>query len=216
MEGEGEVQDQQLVNEDIMQLKRVWQNEKVAPELLPYEFELVKRVQEQLDMQKANLEAEDDDDEPGAQLDRDLRRPLCQMEIERIRFMLTSYLRTRLRKLERFPFQIARSEELIDRLSEAEQAFLEGYVQLVEAAFTTPFLGKLPEKLARLVDKEVDMIPEANLDSHVLFRALEPLGAFPLSENEEDEPVLLEEEDVVVSRYRPISGLLKEGRVELL
>jgi len=47
-----------------------------------------------------------------------------QMEIDRVKYLLASYLRTRLRKLERFAFHVLRDKSCYDRLSPAEFKFV--------------------------------------------------------------------------------------------
>ncbi|PIO06886.1 hypothetical protein AB205_0059970, partial [Aquarana catesbeiana] len=70
-----------------------WLNEKFAPELLESKSEIVECVMEQLNHMEQNLQRA---------RQGDLKISFHHMEIERIRFMLSSYLRSRLLKVLHF------------------------------------------------------------------------------------------------------------------
>uniref|UniRef100_A0A8C8SQH2 GINS complex subunit 4 n=1 Tax=Pelusios castaneus TaxID=367368 RepID=A0A8C8SQH2_9SAUR len=73
----------------IRSLEQAWLNEKFAPELLETKSEIVECVMEQLAHMESNLKRA----KPG-----DLKVSIHHMEIERIRYVLSSYLRCRLVK----------------------------------------------------------------------------------------------------------------------
>jgi len=77
---------------DVEILKRVWRNEKAAPDILPYEAHLIERVHEQI------LLMEDNTAEISKTVD-DLMLSIYQMDISRTTFLLKAYLRTRLGKM---------------------------------------------------------------------------------------------------------------------
>ncbi|KAM9252440.1 LOW QUALITY PROTEIN: DNA replication complex GINS protein SLD5 [Cariama cristata] len=76
----------------IRSLEQAWLNEKFAPELLESKPEIIECVVEQLDHMEANLKLKEGD----------LKVSIHHMEIERIRYVLSSYLRCRLVKIEKF------------------------------------------------------------------------------------------------------------------
>ncbi|KAI2549784.1 GINS complex subunit 4 [Homo sapiens] len=78
----------------IERLEQAWMNEKFAPELLESKPEIVECVMEQLEHMEENLRRAKRED---------LKVSIHQMEMERIRYVLSSYLRCRLMK---FPNQI--------------------------------------------------------------------------------------------------------------
>uniref|UniRef100_A0A2K5NQ47 GINS complex subunit 4 n=1 Tax=Cercocebus atys TaxID=9531 RepID=A0A2K5NQ47_CERAT len=78
----------------IERLEQAWMNEKFAPELLESKPEIVECVVEQLEHMEENLRRAKRED---------LKVSIHQMEMERIRYVLSSYLRCRLMK---FPNQI--------------------------------------------------------------------------------------------------------------
>lgn len=74
----------------IERLEQAWMNEKFAPELLESKSEIVECVMEQLEHMEENLRRA----KKG-----DLKVSVHRMEMERIRYVLSSYLRCRLMKL---------------------------------------------------------------------------------------------------------------------
>ncbi|XP_048369197.1 DNA replication complex GINS protein SLD5 [Sphaerodactylus townsendi] len=77
----------------IRSLEQAWMNEKFAPELLESKSEIVECVVEQLEHMEENLKRA-----KGG----DLKVGIHRMEVERIRYILSSYLRCRLRKIEKY------------------------------------------------------------------------------------------------------------------
>jgi hypothetical protein len=82
-------------NPSIQDIIRAWCNEKSAPELLPFKAELVQGLQGDIAQQQQEL-----DTPGGGSVPRDaFTQGLYQLDIDRIKFVLASYLRTRLGKV---------------------------------------------------------------------------------------------------------------------
>ncbi|KAF3594699.1 hypothetical protein DY000_02025682 [Brassica cretica] len=78
---------------DVELLKRAWRNEKAAPEILPYEGDLVERAKGQIELVEENIDAYVENGiDP-------LVVSLYQMDLDRTQFLLRSYLRVRLLKV---------------------------------------------------------------------------------------------------------------------
>ena len=75
---------------------------------------------------------------------------LYQMEIDRVKYLLASYLRTRLRKIEKFVFHILGSEEEFSKLSSNEVAFASKYMEAVERHLKESCLDQIPDKFRGL------------------------------------------------------------------
>ncbi|GLD66801.1 DNA replication complex GINS protein SLD5, partial [Lates japonicus] len=73
----------------IAKLEEAWLNEKFSPELQENRSEVVECVMEQLTHMEANLQRVKKGDSKAS---------IHRMEIDRIRFVLSSYLRSRLQK----------------------------------------------------------------------------------------------------------------------
>lgn len=94
-------------------LKTWWQQERQSPELLPYNEELlqglIRSVEERLEMENAELSSN-----PNLQA---LFASLVRMDTERVQYVVTDLLRTRLEKIEKHPLYMRR---MADRMSVAE------------------------------------------------------------------------------------------------
>ena len=94
-------------------------NEKMAPELLPFQHRLVESVKKLILRQEKKIR-----DQAASERDADDRFYLniIKMELERIKFIFKSYLRTRLLKIEKSYLYIVEKDQS-DLLSEAEQEY---------------------------------------------------------------------------------------------
>uniref|UniRef100_A0A453G6V7 GINS subunit domain-containing protein n=1 Tax=Aegilops tauschii subsp. strangulata TaxID=200361 RepID=A0A453G6V7_AEGTS len=123
---------------DVELLKRAWRNEKAAPEILHFDSALVSRAREQIQLLEETL---DDFTDNGVD---DLVVSLYQMDLDRTLFLLRSYLRLRLQKIEKYMFHIANSEDLLSRLSQQEQRFAKSCKEIMEKHLEQSVLSKLP------------------------------------------------------------------------
>lgn len=80
---------------DVAVLTQRWIAERAAPELLPFETELLARLGDRIRQQIAQLEVHTGNLEPAA----NLRLVLVQTELERVKFLVRTYLRVRLHKV---------------------------------------------------------------------------------------------------------------------
>ncbi|KAK3140756.1 hypothetical protein QOZ80_5AG0405380 [Eleusine coracana subsp. coracana] len=201
---------------DVELLKRAWRNEKAAPEVLRFDKDLVDRVREQIQLLEETL-----DDFADSGVD-DLVVSLYQMDLDRTLFLLRSYLRLRLQKIEKYTMHISRSQDLKDRLSEQEQKFAKSCGEIMEKHLKQSVLSKLPygygdEFVTKqsLSSTEDDMIPEPQLDTFVFCKTKSDVGAFQLDDIGE-EVVDLVADDLYVLRYKSIKGLVEGGRIDLI
>ncbi|KAM5170935.1 DNA replication complex GINS protein SLD5 isoform 2-T3 [Mantella aurantiaca] len=164
----------------INKLEEAWLNEKFAPELLESKSEIVECVMEQLNHMEQNLQRA---------RQGDLKISFHHMEIERIRFMLSSYLRSRLLKIEKFfPHVLekekARGEGEASHFSPEEFAFAKEYMASTEALLKNVALRHMPPNLQTL--DLLKCVPKPNLDSFVFLRVKEEQQSI-LVEPETDE-----------------------------
>nr|XP_044987268.1 DNA replication complex GINS protein SLD5 isoform X3 [Jaculus jaculus] len=135
----------------IGRLEQAWMNEKFAPELLESKSEIVECVMEQLEhmfffQQEENLRRAKRED---------LKVSIHRMEMERIRYVLSSYLRCRLMKIEKFfPHVLekekARPAEEPSCLSPEEFAFAREYMAHTETHLKNVALKHMPPNLQKL------------------------------------------------------------------
>jgi GINS complex subunit 4 len=179
-------------------------NEKHSPDILPYQGEMVELMLGQLSHMEENLEAIDKND---------FRRITHRMELERIRFAVTSYLRCRLHKIEDFTQHILTEERSRSndqkRLSGAEMKFAEDYFDSIEKHFQQLTLRHIPPNQ----DDTSKRIIRPNLMSNVFIKVLKPCGVVV---NTNDEEVDLSENSQHMLPYQLISDLVVKGDVQLV
>ncbi|KAG4400198.1 hypothetical protein GLYMA_07G011200v4 [Glycine max] len=168
-----------IATTDAELLKRAWRNEKAAPEILRYESDLVSRVKK-----------EETVEEKSSGGTNPLSVSLYQMDLDRTLFLLRSYLRIRIQKIEKFVFHIQKTEELWNRLSKDEKDFAKACENDLKQHLDESVLLKLPKDYKSVLrqssmSEEDDMVPEPQLDTFVLCRSKEYLTGIQL----EDGPV---------------------------
>ena len=212
---------------DVAKLKRAWMNEKCAPEILQFQADLVARVTEQVEHQEATVSsaraaAAAAGGAASGGLD-DLTAHIMHAELNRVRFMLRSYYRTRLHKIEAHVVHVVKETEVYEKLSPQEQEYAKDYANLIEGHFGS-VLKDLPDRYTSMLqqieeeDGPFDMVAEPNLDKHVFCRIKEDRGDFLLDPNDPDpaNTVELNMGDIYLIRYRFIKGLLEEDALELI
>ncbi|XP_058210962.1 DNA replication complex GINS protein SLD5 isoform X1 [Rhododendron vialii] len=196
-------------------LKRAWRTEKAAPEILQFEAGLVQRSREQIQLVEGNVE------DLVASGSDPLIVSLNQMDMDRTLYLLRSYLRTRLQKIEKYMFHIHKNTELWNRLSEQEQKFAQRCIEDLEDHFDKSVLSKLPDRYKSsvkqsVISEEDDMVPEPQLDTYVICRTKGSLGALQLDNSGVEDPVDLDPGDLYAVRYKSIKPLVYSGQIELV
>ncbi|KAF2310297.1 hypothetical protein GH714_007623 [Hevea brasiliensis] len=134
---------------DVELLKRAWRNEKAAPEILQYESSLVQRIKEQIELAEQNVEMfEADSIDP-------LTVSLYQMDLDRTQFLLRSYLRVRLQKIEEYLFHILKTDEYLNRLSKQEQMFARRCTDDLGNHLDETVLSKLPDNYQSILKQSI-------------------------------------------------------------
>lgn len=165
---------------DVDLLKRAWRNEKAAPEILHFESGLVQRAREQIQLLEETL------DEFTENSYDDLVVSLYQMDLDRALFLLRSYLRIRLQKIEKYMVHISKTN-LWNHLSEQEQRFAKRCIEIMEKHLEQSVLSRLPygyQSMLRqsISSEEDDMVPEPQLDTFVFCKTKSDVGAFQLDD----------------------------------
>lgn len=190
---------------NIPQLTEVWMNERNAPELLPYERSLVEPLIAAIEKQAEFVMDQVEDKFAGM---------IYQTEIERIKFLLKSYLRVRLSKIEKYTLYILRQENSDELLSPQEVIYARRYQELIEAHNHDSFLHQLPKIQHRQdeVAGDLNMVVEPNFDTPVFVKVIQTLGHVQIKEDE----VLFEKDDIIFLRYNDVKRYLRDGKVRLV
>ncbi|CAI0543165.1 unnamed protein product [Linum tenue] len=194
---------------DVDLLKRAWRNEKAAPEILQYEAALRSSLQEQ------NVEASEADGEDP------LTMSLYQMDLDRTQFLLRSYLRVRLQKIEKYIFHILKTDESLNRLSDEEQTFAASCGDDLRAHLKETVLSKLPtdynsELKQSAASEEDDMVPAPRLDSFVICKARQYISGLDFEPEYSHEITEMERDLLTFVCYKFIKKPLENGKIDLV
>ncbi|EME26780.1 DNA replication complex GINS protein sld5 [Galdieria sulphuraria] len=162
------------INYDVWRLRKWLVNEKCCNDILPYQEELVTGFADLCQFQQSLVEQVTGTDDFATILVKNLK----ELELERIRYLLKEYLRTRLRKIESLLFYLGRDKEKWSLLSSAETEYMKQLYQLMTSHFERSFLNGLPEKLRAIDERDGDN-PPGNLDDmdeFVFLYAAEEIG----------------------------------------
>ncbi|KAF7261975.1 hypothetical protein EG68_00701 [Paragonimus skrjabini miyazakii] len=197
-------------------LLRVWQNEKMAPVLLSAHPDLLGLVQEEtdrLDTQAKSLPA------------GDLRAQLKRMQVERVRFVLTDYMRIRINKIEQFAEHIlaeerSRPDGESPHLTAEEFIFAKTYTNSIKEYLKNAIVNRLPANMQTV--KEEDLAFHPNPDGYVFCRAVSRVDSIEYIDNPgpDGQPrttsLTLEPEDQYLLPYSIIQQYVDAGDVILL
>ncbi|GAB2245041.1 hypothetical protein Droror1_Dr00000534 [Drosera rotundifolia] len=195
---------------DVELLKRAWQNEKGAPEILEYQSALVRRSSQQIHLMEDLIE------ELTKRGDDPLIVSIYQMDLDRAQFLLRSYLRIRLQKIEATMLHVAKTD-LWNRLSRQEQNFAQRCIEDMGSHMDESVLSKLPSgyqsnlKQSNASDED-DMVPEPNLNTFVFCKSQNSIGAITLDDSG-DEIVDLVAGELYVLRYKTIKPYVERDYV---
>lgn len=200
----------------IQKLEEVWVNEKLCPDLLPYESELVECLLDQIQHMERSLQKI----KKG-----DFRIVFHKMELDRIRFVLNSYLRTRLEKVEKFGAyylnQQSSGEFDVYQMSNEERDFARTYHKNAKN-YLLDVMDNMPSNMQNL--KMEDVAGQPQIDQSVFIKVKKESRGIMLEESStiltpaggDDEIVDLEKGTQHILRYKPIAHLLKNGALKLI
>ncbi|KAH8109078.1 GINS complex, Sld5 component [Phellopilus nigrolimitatus] len=200
---------------DVQRLLRAWQDERHAPDVLPARDALLGRVLDALrrqtdDVHKLRTAAAHLSEEDH------YMTMLVQTEVERVKFVVRSYVRTRLFKIEQHAAHITSQPAVQARLTEAELRHAQRYAALVVAQFRRTVLDPLPATQQAL-DDEVPTMPRMSAspdrDRPVFFRAFADIERLALADGTTE---TVPRDAVFLMPYRVVEQHLLRGEVELV
>ncbi|GMY27942.1 DNA replication complex GINS protein SLD5 [Fagus crenata] len=198
---------------DVELLKKAWRNEKAAPEILRFETSLIQRSRGQIQLMEETIE-----EYASSGIDP-LTVSLYQMDLDRVQYLLRSYLRIRLQKIEKYMSHISKSSEVQSRLSEQEKVFARRCADDMERHLEDSVLSKLPDNYRDIVKQSIiseenDMIPEPQLDTFVVCKSRRFLGPFQLVGS--DELLEMKPDELCIIHYNSIRERVQEGDIDLV
>jgi GINS complex subunit 4 len=130
--------------EVLEKLEEAWQNERFAPELLEHKTEVVDCILEQIKEMEENL---------SHVRKGDFVAGIHQLELDRVQYVLRSYLRTRLQKIEKYVMHVLEQEadsSSLSRLSPEELIFAKEYADSLDSHLQSLVLRHMPSNLQKL------------------------------------------------------------------
>lgn len=217
-------------------IRRAWLDEKFSPTLLPFKEELVESVSQTV--------AEQTERAAEARRDATVRGMFAAelaLDVDRVRFSLASYLRARMRKLEKFPVHFLLKEKERNAadpplLSTAERAYARGLVEALQKVFKENVTNALPDHYNHWCysfyenaengeiqgDKDIVPVPadgSMDIGLHVFYRVLDDLGDVEFGRGEEGRSDYFEHKKGThhFTQYGPkVEELLDLGKIELI
>ncbi|MCJ1369638.1 GINS complex subunit [Loxospora ochrophaea] len=198
---------------DLQQLTRAWVTERSAPELLPWPKALMKRIMDRIRQQIDLLEVQTGDMDPTT----NFRLIIIQTELERFKFLVRSFLRARLAKVDRHTLHYLSNASYQARLSASELQYAASHQSLLHAHYHSSFLSQFPTSLQRLDDTAggISMVEQPDLDKAVFVRALKDI-AQPIVVEGTDMAFEMKRGDIYVVRWSSIKDLVIGGEAELI
>ena len=224
-------------------LKRAWNDEKNAPILLKFKSTEVARFQTLLASREREIEEMENSANESGDGNEMLLSAIGREELNRAKYVLRSYLRTRIKKIQQFPVHVLQqwneknSEETeeADVISEKEYEFTlalvkayEEHAQSVLANFPISqhftYRDAFMEFVEGKKNEELTMVSHPNEANKMVFiRILEDVGMHQLDDGtDEGDKIDLEKGKILFCKFQQFKGLLEsseEGgtpRAELL
>jgi GINS complex subunit 4 len=199
------------VDDDVTLLTQAWINEHHAPDILPYKTRLISTIRSKISGQQEWIEARMDDARPEERF----TTMLYQTELERVKYTIRAYLRTRIGKIERCHSYILSRPDVLARLSPSEAIYTRQYKALTTTLYVQGVLSDVPPQLQVLPDNAV---MEPHVDQLVFCRVKEDVGEYQLGtvHLEDDGRILMQPSNVFALSYKSIRALVDNGDVDLL
>jgi GINS complex subunit 4 len=142
---------------------------------------------------------------------------VIQTELERYKYLVRSYLRARMAKIDRHTLHYLSTDELRARLSEMELAYATRHQALLHNHYLSSFLSSFPPNLQNLNDASagISMIETPDLECAVFIRLLK--DTFVEGRGVDSDGSLdMRESDIVILRWADAKPLVEVGSAELV
>ncbi|KAM7533565.1 hypothetical protein Aperf_G00000120766 [Anoplocephala perfoliata] len=145
----------------IKRFKKIWQNEKLSPELMTVQTDVVSLIARELNAFEQQI---------TAQPRGELKTQLMRLQAERLRYLITDYLRVRIKKIEQYYHYVimeerARPQSEEPHLSPAEFNFAKTLDNAILNNLRSVVLNNLPVNMRKIDPDAIAIRP--NLDSYV-------------------------------------------------
>lgn len=142
---------------------------------------------------------------------------VIQTELERWKYLIRSFLRARIAKIDKHTLHYLATAETRSLLSEAEVAYATRHQALLHSHYAASFLGSFPAPLQRLDDTAggISMIDSPDVDTAVFIRVLRNCLVEGRGRDADDE-MDARAGEVLVARWSDVKKLVVRGDAELV
>ncbi|XP_001359166.2 DNA replication complex GINS protein SLD5 [Drosophila pseudoobscura] len=187
-------------------LETAWINEMCAPEILPNQTDMLELMVSQVSHMEEQMRDLDKND---------FRAVVHSMELERVRYIMASYLRCRLQKIETFTQHILNQEETREpddkRLSPEETKFAKEFQGHVDEYFHKVATQYMPNQQRGELDQRI-VVP--NLMSHVFLKANVAVPAVIVGVDDEEVDMAPGSQHIIP--YQLVADLLQNNQAQLI
>ncbi|XP_037945242.1 DNA replication complex GINS protein SLD5-like [Teleopsis dalmanni] len=187
-------------------LETSWRNELNAPEILPHQSDMLELMMGQVVHMEENMKDLDKND---------FRYITHRMELERIRYVMASYLRCRLQKIETYTRHILNEEANYDtdnkRLSPEETKFAQELHDNTENYFNQVALQYMPNMQRSDAEQR---IVRPNVMSHVFVKAKVSVPSVVVGVDDEEVDFAAGSQHIIP--YQLIADLVQKNQAELI
>lgn len=181
-------EEEEITAESVLKiLQSAWQNERLAPEILPHKNDMIECMLGQIQHMERNI---------NKLPKTDLRATIHRMELSRIKFLICNYLKIRLNKIEKHCIPIVNEEKQrietdTNYLTPSEYKYALDYLANMENHLKSVALDKMPGNMQVFEMNKMAEYP--NLQSHVFLKANETVTGVVLEDlTGDDEEIDLE------------------------
>lgn len=157
-------------------LFRAWRNERMAPEILPYQQDLIDDQLEVCTYQQRNLDeiptwerGEDDVEGDEPFVTANANEHFMQIDLARVQWLLRSYLRLRVRKLESFSHYYFENPEF---LSQQERKLVKDLAEIEKQQYEQMCIKQVDQRLRKTLMTS-DMMPKPDFSNYVFCEVIE-------------------------------------------
>lgn len=198
---------------DLQDVTRAWVTERSAPEILPWPDALMERILERIRRQIELVEEQTGNTDPKA----NFRLIIIQTELERFKFLVRSFLRARIAKIDAHALHHLTDSSTKARLSPSELQYATAHTTLLHAHYRSSFLSQFPTSLQKMDDTAggISMVEGPDVDKAVFVRALKDVEE-PVYVDGTDTAFEMRRGDVVVVRWNAVREIVMAGDAELI
>ncbi|POS70710.1 hypothetical protein DHEL01_v210896 [Diaporthe helianthi] len=199
---------------DLQVLTRAWVAERCAPELLEWPADgIFERTNERIKAQIEKVEEMTGDMDPKT----NFALIVIQTELERYKYIVRSFLRSRIAKIDKHTLHYLSTPTMRARLSETELAYATRHQAMLHNHYLSSFLSSFPPNLQNLNDTagNISMIDTPDLDTAVFIRLLRDCLVQGRG-IDEDGSMSGKNGDILILRWSDAKTLVDAGDAELV